>query len=310
MAEPLGQYFKRAREEKGWSLEQAAAKSRILPQYLQAVEEDNYERLPEEVFAKGFVRSYARLLGLGEAEVLQKFQETGGQFYAKRAEREQLRLQLREEERRKKSNQFIVAAMIGVALVVVLLATGRDRDNGKRLPEVPRQIPVPREPQTPAPAVSPPAKLESPAPAGTDSARPDASRSDSVSRESPPAPPRDAVPAAPKEPAKTAMPQPRASAESERSTTRESSTDGAVADNKKLVLDVEATERSWILVRADKNPAQDVLLSPGEHVRWSAANKLTLTLGNAGGVRILINGKAQGPYGTSGEVVKDLVFTR
>jgi cytoskeleton protein RodZ len=307
MAEPLGQYFKRAREEKGWSLEQAAAKSRILPQYLQAVEEDNYERLPEEVFAKGFVRSYARLLGLDEAEVLQKFQETGGQFYAKRAEREQLRMQLREEERRKKSNQYIVAGMIGVALVVLLLATGRDRDSSKRVPEAPRPTPIPREPSPAGPSANPQGKLESgnaETPARTDSPR-----SDTVARESSPASSRDAVPVAPKDSPKPAAPA-RPSAETERNPVREAQTDGASADNKKLVLEVEATERSWILVRTDQNPAQDVLLAPGEHVRWSAADKLTLTLGNAGGVRILINGKAQGPYGTSGEVVKDLVFTR
>ena len=54
---------------------------------------------------------------------------------------------------------------------------------------------------------------------------------------------------------------------------------------------------------------QDVMLLPGEHVRWSAEKKLMLTLGNAG-VRISLNGKRQGPYGASGQVVKDLVFTR
>ncbi|TLY21222.1 MAG: hypothetical protein E6K67_00160 [Nitrospirae bacterium] len=35
-----------------------------------------------------------------------------------------------------------------------------------------------------------------------------------------------------------------------------------------------------------------------------------MTLGNAGGVRISVNGKLQGPYGGSGKVIKNLIFTR
>ena len=46
MGESLGQYLREAREEKGWTLEQAAFKTRILYQYLKAVEDDNYEQLP------------------------------------------------------------------------------------------------------------------------------------------------------------------------------------------------------------------------------------------------------------------------
>ena len=73
---------------------------------------------------------------------------------------------------------------------------------------------------------------------------------------------------------------------------------------------VEAIERAWVLVQADRDPSQDVLLSPGERVRWSADKRFRVTLGNAGGVRISVNGKLQGPYGASGKVIKDLIFTR
>ena len=298
MAEPLGQYFRRAREARGWTLEQTAARTRILPEYLQAVEEDNYERLPEEVFAKGFVRSYARLLGLNESEILQKFHETGGQFYAKRAEREQLRVQIREEEQRKKTNQLIVAAMIGVALVALLLVTGHDRDGGKPAADTMREsAPGPRNPLP----VSPSEKGES-----TPS-----SRSELPARTDPatPSAPNESVSRVPHElqGAATAPPTPT---EIDPHPATELPLEGSASERKKLVLEVEAIERAWIMVQVDENSAQDVLLFPGERVRWSAADKLTLTLGNAGGVRILMNGKPQGPYGTSGKVVKDLVFTR
>src|SRR2546422_6232763 len=103
MGDSLGEYFQRAREAKGLTVEEAAARTRILPQFLKAVEENNYARLPDEVFAKGFVRSYARILGLDEAAVIRKFDESGGQFYAKRAERETSSRQLKKRNAARRS---------------------------------------------------------------------------------------------------------------------------------------------------------------------------------------------------------------
>jgi len=142
MGDSLGEYFQRAREAKGLTVEEAAARTRILPQFLKAVEENNYARLPDEVFAKGFVRSYARILGLDEAAVIRKFDESGGQFYAKRAERETLRQQLEEEERRKKVNRNTVVGVVGVALLLLFVLIGRDRDRSERCLN-PRRSPPP-----------------------------------------------------------------------------------------------------------------------------------------------------------------------
>jgi cytoskeletal protein RodZ len=298
MADPLGQYLKRAREAKGLTLEQAAAKTRILPDYLRAVEEDNYARLPEEVFAKGFVRSYASCLGLDEMEVLQKFNESGGQFYAKKAEREQLKHQLLEEERRKRTNQLIVVGMVGLALIVLFLVTGQDREGAKSRSEVPSEPPA--MPRTSVPASGP----TRPDPA----ARPEPPRTDITTRPESTEPPPRGEPLPRGEPGREIMPP--TPIEVERNLSQALPLEGIAPDREKLVLDVEAIERSWVLVKADHNPAQDVMLSPGERVRWSAQDRLSLTLGNAGGVRVSLNGKPQGPYGGSGKVVKDLVFTR
>jgi len=270
MADSLGEYFQQARESKGLTLEDAALRTRILPEYLKAVEENNYARLPEEVFAKGFVRSYARVLGLDEYEVFQKFNESGGQFYAKRAEREEIKQRLQEEERRKKINQMMVVGMVAAALVVLFMLTGPDR--AKRS----------SRPQATAPA---------PAPATTK--------------------PADSAPRVSPKPAPVPLPQASANpAEVEQNFSTVLPLEGIVPDAKKLVLDIEATERCWVLVRADRGPEQDVMLNPGERVRWNAQERFTLTLGNAGGVRISFNGKPQGPYGDSGKVVKDIVLSQ
>lgn len=270
MSDSLGENFQRAREAKGLTLEEAAARTRILPQYLKAVEDNNYAKLPDEVFSKGFVRSYARLLGLDEGAVIRQFDESGGQFYAKRAERESLKQQLEEEERRKKTNRNIVIGAVSVVLLVlfVLMGRGRDRTEPRPLPE-----PVPSI-ALPAPAPELP-RTDPSTSAGDSDSRPLSGQS-----------------------------------EVERNFSGVLPLEGIAPDGrKKLVLDVEAVERCWVKVQADQAATQEVLLNPGDRVRWKAQERLTLTLGNAGGVRVSLNGKLQGPYGGSGQVAKEIVFT-
>ncbi len=271
MGDSLGEDFQRAREAKGLTLEEAAARTRILPQYLKAVEENNYTRLPDEVFVKGFVRSYARILGLDEATVIRKFDESGGQFYAKRAERETLRQKLEEEERRKKVNRNIVAGVVGVALLALFVLIGRDRDRSERLPE-PEPIP---SASRPVPAPPPP-------------------QEEPVGPVNEPAPPR-------------VSPGPL---EVERNFSGVLPLEGVAPDDrKKLVLDLEALERCWVRVQTDHAASQEVMLNPGDRVRWKAQERLALTLGNAGGVRVMLNGKLQAPFGGRNQVVRDIVFT-
>ncbi len=53
-----------ARQKKGWSVEQVASLVKLAPRQIQAIEADNYAALPGLAVARGFVRSYAKVLGL------------------------------------------------------------------------------------------------------------------------------------------------------------------------------------------------------------------------------------------------------
>ncbi len=79
--EPFGEYLKKAREKNGLSLEQIASQTRIQETHLRALESEDFANLPAKVFAKGFVRSYAKALDLDEEETLHRFLETSGSFY-------------------------------------------------------------------------------------------------------------------------------------------------------------------------------------------------------------------------------------
>nr|MBA2251583.1 helix-turn-helix domain-containing protein [Nitrospirales bacterium] len=124
--ESIGDFFKQVRDTKGLTLDDVALKTRIHPDFLIALEEGNFTKLPDQVFAKGFVRSYARSLGLDEEDAMRRFEGSAGAFYEKQAEREVLRLKQAEDDRRKKTNRKVVLAAIAVALLGLFLLMSRE----------------------------------------------------------------------------------------------------------------------------------------------------------------------------------------
>ena len=65
-----GERLRRAREEQGLSQDEVSKHLRLSLSYLRALEEDDYDRLPEPPFIKGYLRNYARFLGLPAEERL------------------------------------------------------------------------------------------------------------------------------------------------------------------------------------------------------------------------------------------------
>ncbi len=61
---PLGQRLRQEREARGISLPEIAAATKIGRHYLEAIEEGEFDRLPGDVFNRGFVSAYAAQLGL------------------------------------------------------------------------------------------------------------------------------------------------------------------------------------------------------------------------------------------------------
>jgi cytoskeletal protein RodZ len=70
----LGRYLRRERELRQLSLEELAQTTRILVKSLQRLEMDQFDELPGDVFTRGFVRSYARCLGISCNEALERYE--------------------------------------------------------------------------------------------------------------------------------------------------------------------------------------------------------------------------------------------
>jgi cytoskeleton protein RodZ len=286
--EPLGEYLKQARKKKRLSLEQIASKTRIQERHLQALESEDFGELPAKVFAKGFVRSYAKALGLDEEEALQCFLETSGTFYDQsQPEQPQPHVQVKLEAASRQSINwnFVVAALVIIAAGAIWYG----------LPKQQETPIVPSEPEISSP-VEP---TEEPIPPLSDSQENIAPETLVDSAPTPPSSPIS-VPAlrtpnppitTPVEPIPPTSPNPPAV---------EITADGS------HILEIEATQLTWVVVQSDKQAPNEALLQPGQRTKWKANEQFLITLGNAAGVVIRLNGVSQGPFGKPGQVVRDI----
>lgn len=84
MSSTLGEKIRQAREERGITIMEVSEQTRISPLYLEAIENDDYSPLPGGIFNKGFVKSFAKYVGIDENEALQDYaqlitQQTGSE---------------------------------------------------------------------------------------------------------------------------------------------------------------------------------------------------------------------------------------
>ena len=69
----LGEKLREAREARGLTLREVADSTRISVRHLEAIEADDYKPLPGGVFNKGFIKAFARYVGVDEAEALSDY---------------------------------------------------------------------------------------------------------------------------------------------------------------------------------------------------------------------------------------------
>ena len=69
----FGEELRREREIRGISLKEIADATKISKRFLEAIERNDHRMLPAPVFTRGFVREYARYLGLNADEIVNRY---------------------------------------------------------------------------------------------------------------------------------------------------------------------------------------------------------------------------------------------
>jgi transcriptional regulator with XRE-family HTH domain len=116
----LGDRFKAAREARGLSLSDVAEQIRIRSVYLEAIESDNWRAIGAPVYIRGFLRTYARFLGLDGEQIVAEYNLTD----AERSELVPVRGALVDpgagQQRRRRS----LSPLIWIASVVAVILVG------------------------------------------------------------------------------------------------------------------------------------------------------------------------------------------
>jgi cytoskeleton protein RodZ len=283
----IGETLRRERLRCGLTLPDVARETRISLHLLEAVEADQFDRLPGGVFARSFVRQYARLLGLDEEEIIaafrRQFEEPAETSPAPepppRSEHLPYLPSLKDVVERLRSDSSLSAL---VWLVVVVLACAGVYSLWQKSRRSPAGIHVAAASRGPVQRAAKqvslsPAAPATPAPAPkTDFRR--AVVTDTGIIKPPPAPAQRAEPAGP-------------GADSETSIFRAA-----------MRVAFTATEPVWVSIKADGTRTYTGTLEVQQSRQFDASRKMTVLVGNAGGLEISLNGKPIGPIGPRGEI--------
>ena len=76
MAASIGEKLRLEREAHGIALRDISEQTRISMRYLEAIETDDYRRLPGGIFNRSFIRAYAKFVGFDEQEAIEEYTRT------------------------------------------------------------------------------------------------------------------------------------------------------------------------------------------------------------------------------------------
>jgi cytoskeletal protein RodZ len=248
--ENFGLELKQARESLGVSLRDIATRTKISVRALEALERNDFSRLPGGIFGRAFVRAYALEVGVDPDATVASFVELLERSEAEAAARGAVRPEITDDDREflARQHRAVIALRVGVIAVVVLVAA-----------VVVWQVRAFMHRRAVGAAAVATAPASSPA-----------------------------VPAA--APAPTPV---------------ETAGDVPAAD--RLLVELDVSGDCWMSISVDGKSPLAQLFRAGDHQRIEAEREISLDVGNAGAVRMTINGKTAKPLGREGVPVRTRV---
>jgi cytoskeletal protein RodZ len=281
----IGQMLRKHREERGLTPEQAAHQSRVPLRLLQALEADDYRLLPDPAYLTRLLHEYALLLGLDPKALQAEFRSAirrppGGSLVAAPPQPPPLVIPWK---------QVLWTAgviLIVTPLVFIALSLASKRVSERLGPPHVAERPIGERSSAErgaatAPEPFPTGRFETVQPGAT--ARP------------------TGVPALPVKGPESARP-------TQQTPTTPPASPQVERKPRRLLLAAHGVEPTWMAVRSDEGQERRVLLEKGQTVRFVADKGFLITVGNAGGVELSLNGKPLPSLGKSGQVVRDLVL--
>jgi len=274
----LGCLLRKSREERRIDLDAVVKATRIRRHILEALENEEWDKLPSQVFVKGFLRSYAEFLGLDKELVLSYYQKS---FSFKQYQPHVLQGISAESGRWR---LIIIVSFLAIALVAAIVyLRGRKVSVTEKAFQYldTRTMTENREADT---VTTKDIQIQDdPAAEGTfakkETAPEDEMRIPTELEYSEDAP---------------ALEEPIIPEDVKHEQ----------APSSKFVLTATIHSRTWIAISIDDEPSREYLFMPGETMKWTAEDNFDILIGNAGGIEFLLNGNPVGHLGLEGDVVR------
>ncbi len=294
----FGENLRREREMRAVSLEEISTATKISLRFLEAIERDDFSKLPGGIFSRSFIRSYARYLGLDEERVMAEYQlaaQPGADFDLYRL------VAGKTEAGQPVKRTPLLAPLVAIVLLVAGYILYHYAPHGAEAPPSPAV--APRSTQTPASSaggttVTPPAGSDATA-ATPGTPVPMSSGSNPTPPGEPPATVNPAAQTSPTTASPAAHPAPQAV----NSAATKPSADA------ELTLQVAATDHAWVSVNADGKNVLQRTLNPSEVETLKAHTSFDVQTGDAQAIILTLNGETLKPLGRRGET-KSVHLTR
>lgn len=279
----LGALLRNERENRGLSHEQLSQVTRLRRHFLEALENEEWQNLPPSVFVKGFIRSYAKALGLDEDKLLELYKN------AITIEVAPPTPIIEPKKPRRKLALLLVLCVVGALAIALYLWIGRP---------LPEQITVQTEKGLPAQIQEEPAKEEA-QPAVQEMEQKDSLEKQEETVEA--ATPRvglaemDTRGSEPEEKESTQYPT------DEELLTPTGAESSGTPEWRVLTGIVHL--RTWIRIYIDDEAPKEYILQPGSRPQWKARRGFYVLMGNAAGMDFEFDGKDIKDIGELGQVV-------
>ncbi|MGW8187044.1 MAG: helix-turn-helix domain-containing protein, partial [Desulfobacterales bacterium] len=267
----FGRYLQSIRVEKGISLKAVSQETRIRMETLHFIEAEDHQHLPDEVYVKGFLRAYAETVGADGDEAVRRYLS---RLAVKR------KIALSDAALYRTGGAFWRRLILSTGAVLCLIAATLYAVSAWREHNMPKEALSTEtvEPSTTAPPVENP-NTPSVAPAE-----------------------EKAVTA----PAIEASTEATMDAAGDKEITIPEASSGSApptAIAAKYRLSIDTIEETWLKIIVDDQKAKQYRLNPGDHIELEGSRNFNLLIGNAGGIKLELNGKAVALSGKSGQVV-------
>ncbi len=262
------------REERGLTLADAYAQTRISIRNLTALEQGDFAALPPAVYTRAFIREYATLIGVNPGPLLGQYET----YLKTSLHPSPIATNNPSAKRRRRIRPAWVWGVLAFLIIAVLLLSFLLKNPGG----LALISASPDHGQAHLPSAAPPADSHDPGLLSpqTPASETDAPLSENVTANSSPT----------SVPGQVAPPILQTAAV----TTDETATQQ---------LTITAREITWIGIRIDQEEGRQALLQPGETVTY-AGNVFRLHVGNAGGIDLTLQGNPLASLGKRGQVVR------